>query len=173
MKNDPIALLRIIERYSVSVVSTLQPYDLVVDSWSNLVQTKQRDDKTVLEYTQRFLSANDTHIALAGEPYCAETLVFDHPDFDKADMAKVQYCRADVTEHLLTMLDIKNADVNRLGKVDEELQSQQSLKIDQYPRTVLAAQEILEDRKWDKSYYDQVKLVSTTPESDQSVAGSS
>jgi hypothetical protein len=39
IKNDPNALKRIIERYSVSVVSTRHPYDLVVDSWINLVQT--------------------------------------------------------------------------------------------------------------------------------------
>jgi hypothetical protein len=149
IKNDPIALMRIIERYSVSVVSTRHPYDLGVDSWINLVQTKQRDDETILEYMQRFLSANDMYIALAGGPYCAETLVFDHPDFDKADMGKVEYCRADVAERLLTMLYIKNADVNRFGS------SQQTLKNDQYPRTVLAAQETLEDRKWDISNYDQ------------------
>jgi hypothetical protein len=141
--------MRIIERYRVSVVSTRHPYDLVVDSWINLVQTKQRDDETVLEYTQRFSSASDMYIALAGGPYCAETLVFDHPDFDKADMGKVEYCRADVAERLLTKFYIKNADVNRF----EELQSQQSLNNDQYPRTVLAAQVILED--WNKSYYDQ------------------
>jgi hypothetical protein len=79
------------------------------------------------------------YIALAGVPYCAETLVFDHSDFDKADMGKVEYCRADVAERLLTMLYIKNADVNRFGSFGEELQSQQSLKNDQYPRTVLAA----------------------------------
>jgi hypothetical protein len=66
-------------------------------------------------------------------------------------MGKVEYCRADVAERLLTMLYIKNADVNRF----EKLQSQQSLGNDQYPRTILAAQMILEDRKWDKSYYDQ------------------
>jgi hypothetical protein len=64
-------------------------------------------------------------------------------------MGKVEYCRADVTERLLTMPYIKNADVNKF----EELQSQQSLNNDQYPRTVLAAQVILED--WDKSYNDQ------------------
>jgi hypothetical protein len=47
--------------YSVPVVSTRYPYDLVVDSWISLVQTKQRDDETVLEYTKQFLSANDMH----------------------------------------------------------------------------------------------------------------
>jgi hypothetical protein len=82
-------------------------------------------------------------------------LVFDHPEFDKADMVKVEYCRVDVAERLLTMLYIENADVNRFGSFGEERQSQQSLKNDHYPRSVLAAQEILEDREWDKSYYDQ------------------
>jgi hypothetical protein len=53
----------------------------------------------------------------------------------------LSYCQDDVAERLLTMLLIKNTDVNRFGSFVEELHSQQSLKNDRYPRTVLAAQE--------------------------------
>jgi D-alanine-D-alanine ligase-like ATP-grasp enzyme len=70
-------------------------------------------------------------------------------------MGKVEYCRADVAERLLTLLFIKNADVIRFLSFGEELQSQQSLRNDQYPSTVLVTQEIIEDRKCDESFYDQ------------------
>jgi hypothetical protein len=130
----------------------------VVDCWINLLQTKQRDDENVVDYTQRFMSCLQMNGALAGGPYCADSLVIDHRDFDQSDNVKVGCRRADVVERLLTMLYIKSTSESRFGSTGsfvEELQSQQSLKNVQYPRTDLAAQEILQGRKWDKSDYKQ------------------
>jgi hypothetical protein len=50
----------------------------------------------------------------------------------------------------MTILYINNSDQKRFGSFSEELASQQSLKNDQYPWTILEAQEILDNRHWDK-----------------------
>jgi hypothetical protein len=66
--DDPVALLGLIERLSVSAASTRHPYDLVVDSWINLVKTKQQEEETVLEYTHKFMPAKEMCEALEGGP---------------------------------------------------------------------------------------------------------
>jgi hypothetical protein len=79
LKENPIELLAAIGRHSVNAVPSRNPYDVVVDSWINLVKTRQRNNETVLDYTQRFLSAKDMYEALAGGQQYAETLVLNHP----------------------------------------------------------------------------------------------
>jgi hypothetical protein len=59
-------------------------------------------------------------------------------------------CRTEVAERWQTMIYMKNAETNMFGSVAKDLHSQQSLKSDQYPKTIVAAPDILDDRKWEK-----------------------
>jgi hypothetical protein len=83
VKNNPIELLTAIERFSIYAVSSRNPYVVVMESWINLLQTKQRDDENVMEYTQRFVSAKDMYETLAGGPQFALNLVLAHASYDE------------------------------------------------------------------------------------------
>jgi hypothetical protein len=85
------------------------------------VGTQQHDNETVLAYTQRFLSARDTYVALAGSPTTAENMVCQHPEYDRTDGNKISQCRADVAERLMTFLNNKNSDMSRFGSFIEDL----------------------------------------------------
>jgi hypothetical protein len=152
IKENPIELLGAIERHAVNAVSTRNPYDVVVDGLTTLVQTRQRANETVYDYTQRFISAKNMYETLSGSSWEARHLVLQHPDYEETDLDGILLCENDVSERLMTMLYLKNSDENRFGSFIEELASQQSLGNDQYPRTILTAQAILDNRRCDEQY---------------------
>ena len=66
--NNPIELLNVIEEYSFSFQSNRYPFSVVTDSIKSLVNLKQREEESLLDYTARFKSAKDVLISHIGGP---------------------------------------------------------------------------------------------------------
>ena len=59
IKNKPIALLNAIEEFSISYQENKFPQAIVVDSFKNFFNLKQKEDESLHDYTRRFKSARD------------------------------------------------------------------------------------------------------------------
>jgi hypothetical protein len=81
-----------IERHAVHAASTSNLYDVVVHGLVTLVQTRQRVNETVFDYTQRFISAKNMYETLSRSPWEARHLVLQHPTTKKRTW--MGYCDA-------------------------------------------------------------------------------
>ena len=59
IKKDPIELLKAIKEHSVSYQETKYPLSSVYDAIRNLVNIRQRDDESLIDYSRRFKTASD------------------------------------------------------------------------------------------------------------------
>jgi aminopeptidase-like protein len=67
IKGNPIVMLKAIQEHTMSYQENIYDAKIVVDTLRNLLYTKQRDDKDLVDYTRRFKATCDFYEAQQGE----------------------------------------------------------------------------------------------------------
>jgi hypothetical protein len=166
IKNNPIELLKAIEEHSISYQEKKYEMGIVADAIKNLVNLKQQEDETLIDYTGRFKSAKDILIAQIGGPIKLTKFVPTMASYDASQAEKFEKL---AFEQLMTFIYLENADRSKYGSLITGLSSQFSLGMDQYPKTIVNANSILSNHRYDPTYYEnkKKKKISNTNQSSQ------
>ena len=70
-------------------------------------------------------------------------------NYDPMNETIVKECQNTVSEEFLVVLYLTNADQKKYGSIIQDLSTQQSLHNDQYPKTVINANNVLSNHKFD------------------------
>jgi hypothetical protein len=124
----------------------------IVVAMYNLMTLRQRDDESLIDYAARFKSAKDVMEANIGGPIVLTKHVnMKIESGEETDQEKMQ---RQAYQQLLAYMYMRNADRNKYGILFNGLSSQFSLGQDQYPKTILDANNVLSNHQFDAAYIE-------------------
>ena len=151
IQDDPIELLKAIKEHALNYQEQRYSQLILVDAWENLMNTKQQENESLQDYTKRFRVARDVMEAQYGGPPAAYKYVEQLPNYDPYDQDAIDACRKTIAEQYYAVLYLKNADQKKYGSILRGLNTQKTLHNDQYPKTVVDANNVLSNHRFDKT----------------------
>ena len=172
IKGNPVELLQAIKQHALSYESTQYRMKTICDAMKSLVNLKQKEDESAVDYMQRFKAARDVFISHAGKEFNFPKVVQESEEYKryKDDLtspidALRKKAQDEVTEVIKSSSDefyaylyLENADRSRYGSLVTGLDSQFSLNHDQYPKTLIDAGNVVSRHKYDPEYKKKKKL---------------
>lgn len=152
IKTDPIKLIEAIEEHSIVYRENKYDAAIVIDSFRSLFRTRQKEDEDLVDYTRRFKSAKDVLESFYGSNLLLPKMIATDPRFDATSSSSFDECGKTASSRFYALLILQNADQNKYGTVLKGLESQYSLGVDQYPKTMVAAIQVLSDHTFDPAY---------------------
>ena len=150
MRNDPIELLKKIREHATSYEENRYPMTTILDSLRNLLGTRQREDESLQDYTARFKSARDIAASHLGGPLILTGYVSTMVGYsDGSDTTVVEELEREAWSIFLAYLYANNADKKKYGSLLSTMNTQYSLKNDQYPKDLTAANNVLSQHRFD------------------------
>ena len=146
IEDNPIVLLEEIQKLMHETVRAQYNMLTFVEAIEAFVTIKQKDDEELLDYSKRFKQVRTTY-----KSYLGKTL-FDHyvgtlPEYTAAlDEAARNKIKNDTFEAFSALLILKGAG-DEYREVMKTLNMQKSMGTDQYPKTTVAAVDILVNHK--------------------------
>ncbi|MGL5935619.1 MAG: hypothetical protein ACRCZI_08340, partial [Cetobacterium sp.] len=157
IKSDPIKLIEAIEEHSIVYRENKYDAAIVIDAFRGLLRTRQKDDEDLVNYTRRFKSAKDVLESFYGSNLLLPKMTENDPNYNSDDRDAVEECAKSASARFYSLLLLQNADQNKYGSVLKGLESQYSLGVDQYPKTLVAAIQVLSDHTFDAAYSEAKK----------------
>ena len=130
---------------------------IIFDAMKNVINLKQNEQEPLIEYTQRFKTARDLLVSQVGGPIVLTQFVESMDGYNPTETKKFQEI---AFEQFLAFTYLENGDKSKYGSLLNNLKQQQSLKHDQYPKTVSDALNLLNNHKLDnigKKYNEKTK----------------
>ena len=165
VEGNPIELLKAIEEHSVSYQDKRYPYSTVYDAMKNLLNIRQKDDESLIDYTARFKSVRDVAMSQLGAPVEIKPLVDAlHSENTRTSRAAATMSgsssttpnRSDAVSRIykdfITFVYLDSADKLKYGTLLNQLQQQYSLGNDQYPKELVDATNVLSNHRFDPAY---------------------
>ena len=148
IKNNPIELLRAIEMNATSYQDKRCEMKIVAEAMRTLMNTRQQEKESLVDYTGRFKSARDIFKDQIGGPliitkYIKANKKDDNDDDEKNESTDKAYRK------LMSYIYLENADRAKYGSILKGLEEQFSLGNNQYPTTIRDAQSVLNNHKFD------------------------
>jgi hypothetical protein len=148
IKNNPIELLKSIKVLMHEPVKARYPLASLTDALLRFANTKQKEDENLTQYTSRFKGERDLLLSIIG------TRAFDkfveiQPGYEDLTDEEKKEQKENIFDKWIGYVFIKGADNNKYGSVKTLLQSQYSMQQDQYPKDLLAAQDMLSQHRLD------------------------
>jgi len=147
IKNNPIELLKTIEIHSLTYEENRYDVRIIDDALKNLINIKQKDDESLIDYTARFESVRDIAVAHLGGPIVLLKII----ENDTSSTTK-QEKTTTAWERYMAYLYMDRADQTKFGSLLSNLKSQYSLGHNQYPKTLAEARSILDQHRWDDGW---------------------
>ena len=153
--NNPISLLKAIKEHSLCFEESRYEMATIFDALKNYVNCKQKEQgkESLLDYTRRFKLSREVLTSHMGGPfvlnkYVEETYVVT-PSRSSEEHKQLN---EEADEKLAAYMYMVNSDQTKYGAVLKNLNSQKSLKNDQYPTTVLDAHNVLSNHVQEKTF---------------------
>jgi hypothetical protein len=105
---------------------------------------------------KQFCVARDVLESQFGGPIAPTKYVEKESNYDPPNKTIVKQCQKTVSEEFLAVLYLKNANQKKYGSILQGLNTQQSLHNDQYPKTIINANNVLSNHKFD-NYKSQAR----------------
>ena len=115
-----------------------------------LLNCKQKEKESLQDYTKRFRVAAEVLESHMGCPIYLLKLMTNMKEFDKNDSDSVTKCGKQKHEQLLAYVYLENADQSKYGSILSGLNTQNSLRNEQYPKTLIEANNVLSNHELDK-----------------------
>ena len=115
-----------------------------------LLNCKQKEKESLQDYTKRFRVAAEVLESHMGCPIYLLKLMTNMKDFDKNDSDSVTKCGKQKHEQFLAYVYLENADQSKYGSILSGLNTQNSLRNEQYPKTLIEANNVLSNHEFDK-----------------------
>jgi hypothetical protein len=151
IKGNPIELLKAIKQHALNYQEHRYEMSIIHDALRTVLLARQKDDEDLTTYTKRFKTSCEVLEAQIGGPLILTKFVKNMKGYDAKDPDKVKECQDTAFEQLLAFIYMNNADRKRYGSLLLNLQQQQSLKNNQYPKTIPEATSVLSNHKLDNA----------------------
>ena len=121
----------------------------ILDSLKAFLNCRQNDKEILQDYTKRFKVAREVMQSHLGGVIILQKFVETMPGYDKWDEVKKKKLTKKADEQLSSFVYLVNSDQRKYGSVIKGLHSQKALQNDQYPRTIIEANNVLSTHKFD------------------------
>ena len=168
VKGKPVELLQAIKQHALSYESTQYRMKTVCDAMKSFVNLRQKEDESSIDYLKRFKAARDVFYSHTGKGFCFPVLLENDANYVTQLRTSVETLRTPEEREVAkkAMQDIakkhmdefhayvylENADRTRYGSIVTGLESQFNLNNDQYPKTLIDAQNVMENHPYDAEY---------------------
>ena len=167
LKDDPIATLEAIKTLMHDPVRAQYPLISMSDALARLLNARQLDNESLLDYVKRFKQLHDVVKNQVGtkvldqfvenqEEYRSLSDPKDQEELKKAAFAK-----------WMAYLLIRGSNQAKYGTLLKGFTSQFSLGNDQYPKTIQTATDVLSNHRIDQKYYDNKRTQRDRARNDQ------
>ena len=140
VKNNPLELLKTIKKHALNYNENRYEMSIMLDSVQSLFSLRQKDGESLQDYTKRFKTTRDVCCSHIGGPIILTKYVEKMKDYDKTKADIVTSCQEKAFQQLLAYTYLENSDKTKYGSLLAGLQTQQSLKNNQYPKTITGSQ---------------------------------
>lgn len=167
IKSNPIELLKAIKEHALNFQEHRYEMSILLDALRAVINLKQNNNETLQEYTKRFKTSRDVLVSHIGGPIVFTKFTEKMVGYDKKDEDKVQSCVNKSWMQFLAYAYLENSDKSKYGTLLNGLQTQQSLKNDQYPKTITEATNVLSNHRFDNtsSYNNNNKIKNESSDS--------
>lgn len=139
--NDPFQLLKTIREHSIAFDERKYGPTTILETMRALVNIRQRENEQLVDYTSRFKHTRDVL-----KEQIDKTIEFKkYMDESSIKDEKTAF------EHVMTQAYLEGTDRAKYGSLILNLNSQFSLKNDQFPKQISDAQSVLSNHRWDKT----------------------
>ena len=129
-----------------------------MDALRNLVNLKQKDNESLIDYTGCFKSSKDILMAqIWGQIKLTKFVTTMHTSPMAPTEAETKAYQKKTCKQLYAYIYLTNTDLNKYGTLIQGLLSQFLLGQDQYPKTIMDANSILSNHWFDAAYATQLK----------------
>jgi hypothetical protein len=149
IKGNPIELLKAIKQHALNYHEHRYEMSIILDAMRSLLLLKQKEGEALPEYTKRFKTARDVLESHIGGPIILTKYIKTMSDYDAKDPKKIELCTKKSFSQFLAFTYLDNADKTKYGSLLSTLQTQQSLKNNQYPLTITDANNVLSGHRLD------------------------
>ena len=160
-KRDPIGLLKTIKELSLSYQDTKYDMKIITSAIKTFVNLKQKDDESLIDYTNRFKTARDVLKAQLGSELVLHKVVNADTDYQKGESEATKDNNSKIIkkhyDRWIAYVYLENCDKNKYGSLVNGLDSQQALGTNQYPTTLPKATEVLSNHRFDAAYLENKK----------------
>jgi hypothetical protein len=123
----------------------------ILDSMKTLLNIRQNEHESLLDYTKRFETARDVMKSHLGGPIILTKFVKNIKGYDKATTDDIPKFQEHAFNRFLAYTYLYNADKAKYSTLLTGLQTQTSLKNEQYPKTITKAANVLSNHCWDNA----------------------
>ena len=155
IKNDPIAVLEAIKSLMHDSVRAQNPVVSMTETLKRLVNARQQENESLLDYVKRFKQLRDVVKSMMGSTIL-DAFTQNRTDYQAADPAEQAVLKAQAISEWMAYLLMSGSDQNKYGTLMRGLVEQFSLGNNQYPKTILTATDVLSNHKIDAKY-DEVQ----------------
>lgn len=147
--NNLISLLKAIREHTMNFQEVRYKMLIISDAFQAFLGTKQLEGESLNEYTRRFKSSRDMLISHLGAPINLSKYVKTMEGYDGSNLDKILKLMNRAQEQLFAFTFFENSNQNKYSSIMTNLNSQKSLKNDQYPKTIVDACKVLSLHKFD------------------------
>ena len=157
IENDPIALLKAIQTLMHDAVRAQYPYVSMTDALSRVVNIRQQENESLLDYVKRFKQQRDILKSHVGTKVLNDFIEQSEEFRNEKSTTKQDEMKEEAMERWMAYLFLKGSDQTKYGSVMRGFVDLFSLENNQYPKTVAIATDILSNHKLDQRFYDVQK----------------
>jgi hypothetical protein len=155
IENDPIKLLRAIKEHALNYQENRYEMAIILDAMRAMTEAKQKENESLVDYTKRFKTSRDVFESHLGGPLIMTKYVKSLSGYDANNPVNNIPLEKESFQQLMAYLYMENADQDKYGSILVGLNTQKTLKNDQYPKTVTDANNVLSCHRFDANYKKQ------------------
>ena len=157
IKSNAIELLAAIEEHTLSYQENKYEMSIIFDAMHNLINLKQKEEESLIDYTSRFKAAKEIMVTQVGGPLKLTKYVqsMEEPTSTTTQKEKKAF------EQYMAFIYLRNSDHSKYGSLLNGLSTQFSLGQDQYPKTLVEAHNVLSNHRFDPNYSEKKKKKQT------------
>ena len=122
---------------------------IILDANKNMINSKQRENESLQEYTKRFKTSLDVMESHIGGPIELTKYIGKMKEYNPMDHDSFEKCKWKAYQQFIAFLHMENADKLKYGSLLTGLQTQISLGNNQYPQSITEANNVLSNHKFD------------------------
>ena len=149
--NDPITLLKAIKEHLLNYQETRYEMSIISDAFRVVFTAKQKENESLQDYTRKFKTARDILESHIGGPVILVKYVKTMNGYDENNPETTEELIKMACEQMFAFIYLENADQDKYGSILKNLNSQKSLGNDQYPKTIVEANNVMSNHKFDNA----------------------
>jgi len=150
IRDDPYRLLSEIMKLMHQPVRATFPYISLIDVLARWINLRQKEEESLVDYLERLREMKAMAVSHLGKSFLEEFVKKTDEYIGTDEYTKKQELKADAVDTFTTAIFLRNCDRSRYGSLIDDLSKTYALGVDQYPRTLQGAMDVLRKVKFDR-----------------------